>query len=360
MKVEIEDDRYVVKDRRIATRHRLSIGTIVSDASLRVKFQNGKYLGSIEESFIARMKPGDVFWFAGRSVEFLRIREMTVTVRASNARKGRIPQWLGGRMSLSSTLSTFIRKRLSDAIDNPHHEIEMSKLQPLLELQRTRSRIPADNELLIEQFSAREGSHLFIYPFEGRLVHEGMAALLAYRISKVMPITFSIAMNDYGFELLSDQYVDVESILGTTKIFTTENLLDDIQKSVNSTEMAKRRFREIASISGLLFQGFPGKQIKTSQLQASSSLLFEVIMDYEKDNLFINQAFQEVLDYQLEEVRLRTALERINTQKIIVQKIDKPSPLSFPIMVDRLREQLSSEKLELRIQKMIKAYSDAD
>ena len=360
-KVENDNGLFIVKDRKIAMRHRLSMGTIVSDSSLNVKFQHGKYLGSIEESFISRLKPGDVFWFAGMSVEFLRIRDMTVTVKRNNSnRKGVVPQWMGGRMSLSSTLSTFIRDRLSDALENPHKEIEIQKLLPLLKLQNSRSKIPNKNELLIEQYEARDGHHIFIFPFEGRLVHEGMSTLIAQRISRLFPITFSIAMNDYGFELLSDQYVDLEKIVLTRNLFATDNLVEDIHSSVNSTEMAKRKFREIAAIAGLVFQGFPGKQIKTRQLQASSSLLFNVIFDYEKENLFIRQAFQEVLDYQLEEVRLRKSLVRINSQTIVIKKIDKPSPLSFPILVDRLREQLTTEKLNVRIQKMIHDYSDGD
>jgi len=359
-KVEIENNLFIVKDRLIAMRHRLSMGSIVSDTSLTVKFQHGKYLGSIEETFISRLKPGDVFWFAGISVEFLRIREMTVTVRKSDRRNGIVPQWSGGRMPLSSKLSTFIRERLADAVENPHKEVEIKKLQPLLQLQNTRSKIPASDELLIEQCETREGHHIFVYPFEGRSVHEGMAALLAWRISRINPITFSIAMNDYGFELLSDQFVDMEIMLAANNLFTSENLLNDIQKSVNATEMAKRKFREIASIAGLIFQGFPGKHIKTRHLQASSSLLFNVIFEYEKDNLFIKQALQEVLDYQLEETRLHSALHRINSQKIIIKNTLKPTPLSFPLLVDRLREQLTSEKLSDRVQKMIKQYSDAD
>jgi ATP-dependent Lhr-like helicase len=327
---------------------------------MRVKFQHGQYLGSIEESFISRLKPGDVFWFAGKNVEFIRIREMTVTVRRTTIQKGVVPQWMGGRMSLSSNLSAFIRERLADAIENPRGEIEIIKLKPLLELQNERSKIPLTDELLIEQLKSKDGNHIFIFPFEGRLVHEGMAALLAYRIGRIFPVTFSIAMNDYGFELLSDQLVDMEKILYDINLFTTENLLDDIIKSVNATEMAKRKFREIAAIAGLLFQGFPGKQMKARQLQASTSLLFEVINEYEKNNLFVRQAFQEVLDHHLQEERLRNTLDRMSKQKIIIKTISKPSPLSFPLLVDRLREQLTSEKLEVRVQKMLKAYSDGD
>ncbi len=359
-KVEREGELFAVRDRRVAMRHRMSMGTIVSDSSLRVKFQQGKYLGTIEEAFISRLRPGDVFWFAGRSVEYLRLREMTVYVRNNNSKKGRVPQWMGARMSLSSNLASFIRDRLADAIENPHKEIEIRKLMPLLELQRQRSAIPDKDELLIEQLESREGYHIFIYPFEGRLVHEGVAAIVAHRISEIFPVTFSIAMNDYGFELLSDQRVNLDKIILNNKIFSTDNLLEDIHKSVNSTEMAKRRFREIASIAGLIFQGFPGRQMKTKQLQASSSLIFQVMMEYEKDNLLIRQAFQEVLDYQLEEIRLRETLDRMNQQRIILRILEKASPLCFPLLVDRLREQLSSEKLEARVEKMIRAYSDGN
>jgi len=359
-KVERIDSRYVVTSRRVAHRHMLSMGTIVSETALKVKFQHGKYLGSVEESFVTRMKAGDVFFFAGMSVEFVRIHEMTVTVKKAEGKKGFLVRWAGGRMPLSSQLSTFIRERLADALENPLKEKELAKLHPLLELQQDRSTIPNPNELLIEQCETREGHHIFIFPFEGRLVHEGMSIILAYRLSKIKPITFSVAMNDYGFELLSDQYVDMEVVLKENDLFSTKNLVDDIYQSVNATEMAKRKFREIAAIAGLMFQGYPGKFMKTKHLQASSSLLFTVMSKYEDNNLLVKQAYQEVLTYQLEEVRMRKALDRIETQKIIVKKTKKPTPFSFPIMVDRLREQLTSEKLEDRIQKMLKQYSDAD
>ncbi|MDQ6480271.1 ligase-associated DNA damage response DEXH box helicase [Dyadobacter sp. LHD-138] len=359
-KVERIDGRYVVTSRRVAHRHMLSMGTIVSETSLKVKLQQGKYLGSVEESFVTRMKAGDVFVFAGLSVEFVRIHEMTVTVKKAEGKRGFLVRWAGGRMPLSSQLSAFIRDRLSDAMDNPHKERELSKLKPLLELQTEMSIIPQTSELLIEQCETREGHHIFIFPFEGRLVHEGMSIILAYRISKLSPISFSVTMNDYGFELLSDQYVDLQKIMQDVDLFSTRHLVDDIYKSVNATEMAKRKFREIAAIAGLMFQGYPGKYMKAKQVQASSSLLFTVMTKYENNNLLVNQAYQEVLTYQLEEVRMRKALDRIATQKIVVKKTKKPTPFSFPIMVDRLREQLTSEKLEDRIQKMLKQYRDAD
>jgi ATP-dependent Lhr-like helicase len=355
-KVERDGELFQVKERKIAMRHRLSMGTIVGDSSLRIKYLSGKYLGTIEETFISRLKPGDAFWFAGMNLEYIRVREMTVQVKRADNKKASVPRWMGGRISLSSQLSAYIRKQLDGIAKKKHHAVEIRKLMPILDLQAERSLIPHENQLLIEQCTTREGYHIFIFPFEGRLVHEGMASVIAYRISRLFPISFSIAMNDYGFELLSDKEVDIKTVLKKHDLFSTENLLNDIQSSVNSTEMARRKFREIASIAGLIFQGYPGKRMKTKHLQASSSLFFDVILENEPKHLLIRQAYQEVLDQQLEEERLRKTLMRIGKQEVIIRQTGVPTPLAFPILVDRTREQLSSEKLEDRINKIIRQY----
>lgn len=358
-KVELEDGLYQVTERRIAMRHRLSIGTIVSDTAIHIKYLSGKYIGTIEEWFIARLNPGDVFWFAGRNLELVRIKEMTAMVRNSKRKAGIVPSWQGGRMPLSSQLAEVLRNKLHQlAHGSAIMDEELIFLAPLIDLQRKRSYLPDRNEFLIEYFESRDGHHVVMYPFEGRLVHEGIGALLAYRIAAIAPITFSIAMNDYGFELLSDQEIPIHEAL-ELNVLGTENLFEDIQSSINSVEMARRRFRDIAAIAGLVFKGYPGRQIKDRHLQSSSQLFFNVFQEYDPNNLLLLQAYEEVMDFQLEEARMRKALERINTQKIILTHPDKPTPFAFPIMVDRLsREKLTSEKLEDRIRKMKLQFDD--
>lgn len=351
-KVDIrEDGLFHVASRKTATRHRLSIGTIVSDPALRLKYLKGTDLGTIEESFVSRLEPGDVFWFGGKNLEYVRIREMTVWVRKATSGKGVIPRWSGSRLSLSPDLSHLIRLKLAEAGEKNSNQPELQVLQPLLRVQQKRSLLPARDELLIEVLESREGHHLFIYPFEGRQVHEVLSALIAYRISKIKPISFSIAMNDYGFELLSDIEIPIEEAL-RQNIFITENLQADIEQSVNETEMAKRRFREVAAIAGLVFMGFPGKIISSKHLQASSQLLFDVFRQHEKDNLLVKQAYEEVMHVQLEQDRLQKTLQRIAGQHIQIKYTEKATPFAFPIMIDRLRQRLSSEKLEDRIAKM--------
>jgi ATP-dependent helicase Lhr and Lhr-like helicase len=356
-KVVIRDGLYKVENRAIAMRHRLSVGTIVSDSSLHVKYVTGKYLGTIEEYFVARMNPGDVFWFAGRNLELVRIKEMEVHVRKTNRKKGIVPSWQGGRMPLSFQLSEMIRLKIDEVVQGSDVDPELKLLQPLFALQTKRSHLPSKKEFLIEYFQTSEGYHVLMYPFEGRFVHEGIAALVAYRIAQIHPATFSIAMNDYGFELLCDQPIPIEEAV-ETNVLGTDNLLNDIHASVNNIEMARRKFRDIAAISGLVFKGYPGKPIKDKHLQSSSQLFFNVFQDYEAHNLLLRQAFEEVMDFQLEEARLRNALERVAQQKIIITYPVKPTPFAFPIMVDRLREKLTSEKLEDRIKKMAIQYAE--
>ncbi len=350
-KVEVgEDGIYRMKNRRMAMRHRMHIGTIVSDPMLKVKFVSGGYIGVIEEYFISRLEPGTVFTLAGRNVELVMIKDMTVLVRKSNSAKSIVPSWQGGRMPLSSNLSSMLRRKFNEAFNKPK-DVELQVLQPLFQLQEQLSHVPKADELLIEQIETKDGFHLFVYPFEGRLVHEAMAAILAYRISRIMPITFSFAMNDYGFELLSDQPIPVDDS-NVYELFTTENLFSDIQKSVNSTEMARRKFREIAVIGGLIFQGYPGEHKKARHLQSSASLLFNVFTEYDSNNLLIRQAYNEVMEQQMEELRLRQMLDRVQNSKIVLTFPKQLTPFCFPIKVDSIRENMSSEKLEDRIKKM--------
>lgn len=365
-KVEIEDGVYKIKSRRIAMRHRMHIGTIVSDAMLKVKYFGGGYVGMIEEYFISRLEPGDAFTLAGKQLELIMMKDMTVIVRNSKVKKSVVPSWMGGRLPLSASLGKALRSKFDEAatmsneqlaIGNKQLPIELTALKPLFDLQAKLSHVPKANELLIEQIETPDGFHLFVYPFEGRLVHEAMAAVLGYRISKITPITFSIAMNDYGFELLSDQPIPVDDS-NVYELFSADHLIEDIQRSVNATEMAKRKFRDIAVIGGLIFQGYPGEHKKARHLQSSAGLLFNVFNEYDSGNVLLRQAFQEVFDQQMEEVRLREMLQRIQHSKIVITYPKRLTPFCFPIKVDSMRENLTSEKLEDRVKRMQQQLSD--
>jgi len=341
--------------RLVARRHRLQVGTIVSDASMQVRYLNGPKLGSVEESFIARLKKGDCFVFAGRTLEFVRVQDMTAYVRRAEGRRPSVPRWQGGRMPLSSEMARAVMALLDEAAeDRAWHEPEMQAARDMLEAQARISHLPRSDRLLVERFTSREGHHLWLYPFAGRLAHQGLSAVLAWRLARHRPNTFSLAVNDYGLELLSAEPVPVDEA-SLRAALSPDHLLDDILASLNAAELARRRFREIARVAGLVFTGYPGAPKSTRQLQASSSLFYEVFQQYDAGNRLLSQAQEEVLSQELDVVRLREALTALQPRRIDLVDLRSPSPFSLPLMVERLRERLSTEKLSDRVARALKA-----
>jgi ATP-dependent Lhr-like helicase len=351
-KVVERNGLYVARDQMVAMRHRMSIGTIVSEAAMKVRFVRGKTIGTVEENFIARLRPGDVFTFAGRTLRLVRVRDMAAWVRSSNDTTSVVPHWTGARLALSPELAAAVRSKLDQARQGVFDGPEMEAVRPILELQARWSSIPAADELLIERVQTREGHHLFFYPIEGRLVHEGLAALFAYRLAQLVPITFTLAANDYGFELLAPEAVRLEEAL-EAGLVSPDHLLHDIPASLNAAELARRQFREIARVAGLIFQGYPGNNKSVKQVQASSGLLYDVFARYDPDNLLLFQAYREVLEKQLERSRLGRTLDRMAAGRISIKDVERPTPLAFALLVDRAREQVSSEKFLDRVRRLV-------
>ncbi len=356
-----------VPDARLARRHRMNIGTIVSDASMAVQYLGGSKIGNVEEGFVARMKPGDCFLFGGRLLELVRIHDMTAWVRRATGKRAAVPRWNGGRMPLSNTLADAVVQQLALADEGQYNSPELRCVRPLLEIQQQWSALPTPQTLLAETLTTREGSHLFLYPFAGRHVHLGLASLLAWRVAQHAARTFSIAVNDYGFELLSATEVDWPALLpqvlrlpeGTADADTRTVLLHEVLASLNAGELAQRRFREIARVSGLIFQGYPGERRSSRQLQASSSLFWEVFHKYDPQNKLLQQAEQELLSQELEIGRLRASLERMATQQLVLKPLERPTPFSFPLMVELFREKLSNENVADRIARMVEQLEKA-
>jgi ATP-dependent helicase Lhr and Lhr-like helicase len=350
-----------VVDRRIALRHRLSVGTIVADATVRVQMMNGRNLGSIEESFIARLRKGDCFVFGGRVLELVRIHELTAYVQPAKRRSGAVPRWSGARMPLSTQLAGATLRELEEALAGRYVAPELQLARPLIELQARWSAVPTRAALVVESLRSREGRHLFVYPFAGRQVHLGLASLLAYRVGQATPSTFSLAVNDYGFELLSPVDIDWMAAWQRRKaaLLGDDDLLADVLASLNAGELALRRFREVARVAGLVFQGFPGAPKSMRQLQASSGLFYEVFRKYDAGNRLLGQAEREVLEQEIDIGRLRDALASMRGQRVVYRVLERPTPFAFPLMVERLREQVSTEKLATRVERMLAELEEA-
>ncbi|MGQ2924297.1 MAG: ligase-associated DNA damage response DEXH box helicase [Hydrogenophaga sp.] len=336
-----------VTDRRVALRHRLSIGTITADGAMQVRFLRGASLGSVEESFISRLKPRDRFQFAGRTLELVTVDQMTAYVRTAKGVSATVPRWQGGRMPLSTELGAAVEAALSGPRDEP----ELRALAPLLDLQARDSALPTPHTLLVESVQTRRGGSLFVYPFAGRTVHEGMAALFALRWARHAPNTFVYAVNDYGFVLTSQTPAPVDAEL-IQRLLAPHALMEDLQAGMNLTEMARRQFRDIARVAGMLTPSMPGAaQRSQRQLQASSGLLFDVLQRYDPQHLLLAQAAREVLDAQMDVQALAATLARCAARRLDLHHPRTLTPLSFPLWAETVRGELSTEDWSQRVRR---------
>jgi len=362
-KLEANDDgHFVIRDNAIARLHRFNIGTITSAPAIRVRFVRGSVLGHVEETFISQLKPKDVFFFAGRQLEFVRLRDMTAYVKTTTKKSTAVPAWAGGQMSLSDLLTHHLREEVARARRGELDTPELQALEPLFERQMDLSTLPASDQLLIETCKTREGMHLYAYPFEGRFVHEGLGFLWATRLTRLHRGTITVSVNDYGFELLAPQTYPMDDLIEQhlETLLDTTNLETDLEQALNLSELCRRRFRSIAQVAGLLVQGFPGKSKTTGQLQISGSLLWEVFSKHEPSNLLLRQAQREVLQEQLELPRLHKALARIRRGETLHCPTPRPGPLAFPLLAERLGSRLTNESLQERLQRMIDSANKAE
>jgi len=388
-KVVQEDGLCKVSDSKIARMHRMGIGTITSNTPVRIVYTNRKEIGIVEEAFVSRLKKGDVFFFAGRQLEYFQLKDMTLYVKGTQKKSTITPSWGGGQLAISDTLSHHLRQEIalirkqSEAASSPtspppptsptspsttlHPSLqaaaprlaplppdpntELQTIAPILAAQERLSTLPAAEELLVESCKTREGSHLYVFPFEGRFVHEGLGFLWGYRFAKQQNATFTISVNDYGFEVLGPKGYPYKDLF-SSQFFSLDNLEDDIRASLNISELTQRKFRGVAQVAGLVFKGYPGSKKTSSQLQVSTSLLYDVFTKYEPDNLLLKQAEREVLQDQLETYRLAKTLGRLDQRSVVWKNTTRPSPLAFPLLVERLNSRMSNETLMERIQRM--------
>lgn len=351
--------KFLIFDKKMLQQHMMNVGTITSDPSIRIRFMKGGDLGSVEESFVGRLKKGDHFVFAGRTLEYVLVRDLTLYVRMAPASSGITAIWGGARLPLSSLL-TYHLKEVFELIEKGEfiHPL-VSYLSPIIEVQKALSRLPGNSYLLIEEAITREGKHLFIFPFEGRLVHEALASILSVRLSHLTKVTLSFAVNEYGLEILAPADFDFQEF-DMKELLSLKNLSLDIQKSLNMTQLAKKQFREIAQVSGLIYQNQARERRTMKNLQMSSSLLFDVFQAYEPDQPLYRQSYDEVKFFQFQEDRLVKVLKQLEGVPFDYYKTSRPSPLAFPLIIERIGSRVSSETLQERLQRMKSKWSGAE
>ena len=349
--------RWHVASKSLARSHRMNIGTIAGDATVDVKWLRGGRLGTVEESFVSRLNEGDRFLFAGKPLVLFRFDGLTAWVKRARGAAGlQVPRWNGGRMPLSTLLSSAVLDLVRSAAERDGQEVprEVRAVLPLLRTQSLWSRLPDHDTLLVERWQGRDGHHTFVFPFAGRLVHEGLAALVAWRIASRAPRTLTFAATDWGFELAGRDALAFDE-RSWRQLLSPANLLEDLLACLNGTEMARRHFREIARVAGLV----SGARRTDRQTQASAGLIYDVLCEHDDGNMLLAQARREVVEQQFEFRRLNETLEAIGTKEIRVVDTSRISPLAFPIWAEFVQSRLSTQGWLERIADMAKELEQA-
>jgi ATP-dependent Lhr-like helicase len=160
-----------------------------------------------------------------------------------------------------------------------------------------------------------------------------------------------MAFNDYGFELLSPTRYEIDDEM-IAELFSPQGAEHDLFASLNAAELARRHFREIARVTGLVFQGYPGQGRSAKQLQVTSGLLYDVYARHDPGNPLLAQAQREVLERELELTRLLSTLHEISGQRIVLTRPGRLTPLALPLIAEQMRNKLTTEKLADRVARM--------
>jgi ATP-dependent Lhr-like helicase len=329
---------YSPANKRVIMRHRQNIGTIVQAGHLKVKrlrrSHQGKIIGEVEEYFAQQLSKGDSFYFAGETLVFEGIRDMTVEARPGKGKEAKIPSYQGGQMPLSTYLADEVRA----LINEPSAWLELPKLvREWLHLQQEYSALPSLQKLLVEQFPFRGANTILFYTFEGRKANQTLGMLITRRMEKLnlKPLSFSIT--DYGLSISSVVKIDETHI---SDLFTPSILGDELEDWMLEASMLKRSFREVAVVSGLIEQQYHSNKKSMRQVTFSTDLIYDTLREYDPDHILLkvtrDNAQRELLDIE----RTSSLLFRYH-ESFIFNILEKPSPMSIPIVLNVRSEQIT-------------------
>ncbi|MES2723774.1 MAG: ligase-associated DNA damage response DEXH box helicase [Pseudomonadota bacterium] len=345
--VKGQDGLWRVRDQATAQRHRMNVGAILSPAVLAVRIAMGKRLtggrkiGEVEEGYVEMLEPGDTFIFAGQVWSLAAVTGLDVLVRPAMGKDPKMPSWGGSKFALS----TFLAKRVRELMfDETHWEVLPNDVREWLEIQKDRSLIVKEDELLLETFPRGKRHFIVCYPFEGRLAHTTLAMLLTRRLERMGAAPLGFVCNDYAVAVWALNPLDG---LDFDELFAQDMLGDDLESWLSESFMMKRAFKGCAIISGLIERRFPGEQQKSGrQVTFSTDLIYDVLRRHQPDHLLLRCAREDAATGLIDVARLGTMLARIKG-RIRHAALDHLSPFSVPILLEIGKERSPGQAYEM-------------
>ena len=324
------DGKWRIARPQIAQQHRLNAGVIVEQPLLTVRFRNGRRLGTIEEGYASTLAPGDLFFFAGLSLEVEQFKDTDIIDRASS-RSGRIDTYGGQRMSMSTHLANRVRHMLADR--NDWHRFP-DDVRDWLEVQDRRSVIPEPQQLLVETFEHEKLHYMVAYSFAGWNAHQSLGMLITRRMENAGLKPLGFVANDYALACYG-----LEPVRDPASLFSPDILEQEFVDWVEQSLLLKTAFREVAVIGGLVERQHPGKRKTGRQVSFSTDLIYDVLRRYEPGHLLLRAAWDDARARMTELGRLVRLVDRASATMLHVET-DRITPMAVPLMVIVGREAL--------------------
>jgi ATP-dependent Lhr-like helicase len=323
--------RWRISHPNFVRQHRMNAGIIVEAPMLDVRFRNGRKLGEVEELFGAQLSPGDTFQFAGLALEVEQVRDTDLVVRATS-RAAAIPSYMGARMALSTNLAERVRGFLADPSEWQRFPADVAEW---LQIQQLRSRLPGTGELLVETFPHEAQHYMVVYSFDGWNAHQSLGMLITRRMESLGLKPTGFVCNDYALAVYG-----LEAIDDPLPLFSPDILTDELVDWVQTSHLLKRAFREVAVIGGLIERQHPGKRKSGRQVTFSTDLIYDVLRKYEPDHMLLEAAWADARTRLTDVGRLADLLDRA-AGSIVLQRLDRVSPLAVPVLVMIGRESIA-------------------
>ena len=311
-----------------AARHRMNAGIIVDSEMLEVRInagggRGGRALGKVEERFAASLSPGDTFFFAGLSLEVVKLQDMEVLVRAAK-KAAMIPSYGGQRLPMTTHLANRVRAML---VDRAGWARFPDDVREWLEVQDWRSQMPGPDSLLVESFPHGRRHYTVYYTFIGWNANQSLGMLITKRMEDRGLMPGGFVANDYSLAVWG-----LRAVSDPAPLLSPDILQDEFIDWVQGSHLLRRAFREVAVIGGLVERQHPGKRKTGKQVTFSTDLIYDVLRKYEPDHLLLEAAWADARTRMTDVGRLGDLLDNAARDLVHVE-LDRVSPLAVPVMV---------------------------
>jgi ATP-dependent Lhr-like helicase len=326
------DGLWRVRNEETALRHRMNVGAIVSPAMLSVRIATrrgtpGRKIGEVEEGYLEVLEPGDTFLFAGQVWRLMGLAGTDVLVRPAPGADAKMPSWGGSKFALSTFLAKKVRHLMSD---RARWDVLPPDTQEWLQIQKRRSAIPGEDEMLLETFPQARRFFMVAYPFEGRLAHTTLAMLLTRRLERIGAGPLGFVCNDYAVAVWS---LNSMHDLDMDDLFAEDMLGDDLESWLLESAMMKGAFKACALVSGMVERRFRKDQKSGRQISFSTDLVYDVLRRHQRDHLLLRCARADAARGLVDVDRLGELLARIKG-RIRHARLDHLSPFSVPMILE--------------------------